>query len=131
MNGPSVSARAGRTRWALCSQMGMSSRTCLSTSAAKASPTRRVVSSSPMVRTLKLNRTTHRSASTGVVTARLIVSTIPLKLTTEMPGPQAWLSMRPSTTPRGVGNFCEDRMTASGNPVVYSSSSGTVAVLWT
>ena len=33
--------------------------------------------------------------------------------------------------PRGVGNFCDDRMTASGKPVVYSSISGTVAVLWT
>src|SRR5690606_21917742 len=43
----------------------------------------------------------------------------------------AWRSMRPSTTPRGVGNFCDDRMTASGNTVVYSSSSGTVAGLWT
>jgi hypothetical protein len=34
-------------------------------------------------------------------------------------------------TPRGVGNFCDDRMTASGKPVVYSSISGTVAVLCT
>ena len=33
--------------------------------------------------------------------------------------------------PRGVGNFCVDRMTASGKPVVYSSISGTVAVLCT
>ena len=56
---------------------------------------------------------------------------MPLKLTSEMPGPQAWVSMWPSITPRGVGNFCEDRMIASGKPVVYSSSSGTSAVLCT
>src|SRR3990170_4113424 len=56
---------------------------------------------------------------------------MPLNDTSEAPGPQAWVSMRPCMTPRGVGNFCDDRMTASGKPVVYSSISGTVAVLCT
>jgi hypothetical protein len=51
--------------------------------------------------------------------------------TSEMPGPEARVSMRPSITPRGVGNFWDERMTDSGNPVVYSVISGTVAVLWT
>ena len=30
--------------------------------------------------------------------------------------------------PRPVTYFCEDRITASGKPVVYSSSTGTAAV---
>ena len=42
MNGPSLSASAGRTRWALCSQIGVSSANCLSTSGANAWPDRRV-----------------------------------------------------------------------------------------
>src|SRR5918995_6583018 len=56
---------------------------------------------------------------------------MPLKATSDTPGPHAWVSILPSITPRGVGNFWEDRITASGNPVVYSSSVGTSAVLCT
>ena len=82
MNGPSLSASAGRTRWALCSQIGLSSRNCLSTSCTNAWPTFRVVSSSPIDLKRKLKRVMHRSAVMGVVTARLIVSTMPVKRTT-------------------------------------------------
>jgi hypothetical protein len=56
---------------------------------------------------------------------------IPENSTLETPGPNAWVSRRPSITPRGVGYFWAERMTASGKPVVYSSSTGTSAVLWT
>ena len=105
MNGPSLSARAGRTRWALCSQIGLSSRNCLSTSRTKAWPTLRVVSSSPIVLNRKLKRVMQRSAVIGVVTARLIVSTIPPKRTIATPGPICSESMRPSMIPRGRGEL--------------------------
>ena len=52
----------------------------------------------------------HCSAVIGVVTARLTVSTMPLKRTTAWPGPVDSESMRPSITPRGVTNFWLDRI---------------------
>src|SRR5947207_10837123 len=128
MNGPSPSASAGRTRCALCSQIGLSSRTCLCTSLTNALPTPSVVFTSPMVRKRKLNRTTHLSRSIGVVTARFNVSTMPENDTSEIPGPHDVVSMRPSITPRGVGNFWLERIRDIGKPVSYDSSSGTVAV---
>ena len=56
---------------------------------------------------------------------------MPVNHTTDIPGPQPWVSMWPSITPRGVGNFCDDFVFASGKPVSYSSIVGTVAVLCT
>ena len=76
-----------------------------------------MVSSSPIVLKRKLKRVMQRSAVIGVVTARLIVSTIPAKRTTATPGPICSESIRPSITPRGVGNFWLDRICVPGKPV--------------
>src|SRR5207248_1834320 len=108
--------------------MGLSSSSCLWTSSTNALPTFWVVFGSPIVLKRKLKRTMHLSRSMGVVTARLRVSTMPVNETSEMPGPQDWVSIRPSITPRGVGNFCDDRICECGNPVSYDSNVGTVAV---
>ncbi len=110
MNGGSVSASAGRTMWALFSQIGRSSSNCLHTSATKACPTVEVASASPRLRVLKLNRTSEVTASTGTAAPMSRVSTMPLKRVTAKPGPWLSTSMRPSTTPRGVGNFCTERI---------------------
>jgi len=53
----------------------------------------------------------------GVVTAKLIVSTIPEKRTTATPGPICSESIRPSMTPRGVTNFWHERICVPGKPV--------------
>ena len=55
-------------------------------------------------------------ARMGVVTARLIVSTMPLNSTMETPGPIICESIRPSITPRGVGNFWLERIWEPGKP---------------
>ena len=56
---------------------------------------------------------------------------MPLTRTMLTPGPSAMESIRPSTTPRGVGNFWLDSMIARCPSDSYFSISGTVAVLWT
>ncbi len=111
MNGGSVSARAGRTMWALCSQMGRSSSNCLHTSLTKARPTLEVISASPRLRVLKLKRTSQRLASTGMAApTRTGVDDAAEAGHARSPGPWLSTSMRPSTTPRGVGNFWTERM---------------------
>ena len=76
-----------------------------------------MVSSSPIVLKRKLKRVMHRSAVMGVVTARLIVSTMPAKRTMATPGPICSESIRPSMTPAGVGNFWHERIWVPGKPV--------------
>ena len=61
---------------------------------------------------LKLKRTSQRLASIGVAAPIRNVSTMPLKRVSPKPGPSLSTSMRPSTTPRGVGNCWIDRMIA-------------------
>ena len=112
MKGGSVSARAGRLMWALFSHTGRSSSNCLHTSRTKASETVDVMAASPRLRVLKLKRTSQRLASTGVAEPTRNVSTMPLKRVVAKPGPWLSTSMRPSTTPRGVGNFWIDRIRA-------------------
>ena len=89
----------------------------MSISSTNAWPTVELRASSPILRTVKLKRMWHLLSVSGVLQPISTVSTIPEKRMTLNPGPKESASIRPSTTPRGVGNFWIDRILVKGPSV--------------